>query len=44
MKTEFETLELNSFEPKCHSFKSLTSEGDNHVNLILSLSIAILSM
>jgi hypothetical protein len=44
MKTEFEALELNSFEPKCHSFKSSTSEGENHVNLILSLSITILSI
>jgi hypothetical protein len=32
MKTEFEVLELISFESKCHSFQSSTSEGAKHVN------------
>jgi hypothetical protein len=44
MKTEFEALELTFLEPKCHSLQSSSSEGVNMSTLILSLSIAILSI
>ena len=44
MKTEFEPLELISFEPNAIAFQSSPSEGVNMSTLIFPLGIAILSM